>query len=406
MNRVKATSRLSADIRSSTGKSALVWVFGELDKRGSFEDYLVRLAERSHEVGIELHIVAGPRCVAGLKDELASHRARLSCVSIAERDSLRHFIREMRRVRPVLVHCHFGSPSSVFAPFARLLGAKRFVMTDHGSRTVVEQQEGVLQALRKFRRRAQAAYIDLWLPVSGFVREMLINEVAAPRERVRVLLNGIDLTRVQQVATQEQGAIRDRLGLPQDARIALFVGNLVEEKGVLDLIEMQHQILAHDERWMILWVGDGPLRKAVEAHANDRIRVLGRRSDVPDLVRASDVLLAPSRWQEAFSLALAEAAAGGVPAVATRVGAIPEVVLDGETGLLAPLGDRNAFINAAIRLMSDPSFSRRLGHNAQRRAEVVFSLDRMISQTLEEYRRLLAGGAKANILEHVAQRVT
>ncbi len=248
----------------------------------------------------------------------------------------------------------------------------------------------------------QSAYIDLWLPVSAFVREMLINEVSAPHTRVRVLLNGIDLARVRQAAARGQSSIRAELELPQDARIALFVGNLVEEKGVVDLIEMQHAILGDDPKRMILWVGDGPLRAGVEAHAGERIRVLGRRSDVPELIKASDVLLAPSLWHEAFSLALAEAAAGGIPAVATRVGAIPEVVLDGETGLLAPKGDQRRFIESAVRLMSDPLLARRLGDKAKRRAEDIFSLDRMISATLEEYRQLLTIGPKRRLFEQTS----
>jgi len=370
-------------------RRALVWVFGELDKRGSFEDYVVRLAERSHEVGLSLDIVAGPGCAPGLREELALHGAQLSCIPVAERDGVTRFIREMRRARPVLVHCHFGSPSTVLAPLARLLGAKGFVVTDHGSRTVLERPAGALQALRRLRRRAQAAYIDLWLPVSSFVGEMVVNEVAAPSWRVRTLFNGIDFTRVNQAAAEGRTAIRARLGLPENARIALFVGNLLTEKGVVDLIDMQHEILGGDPDRILLWVGDGPLREAVEAHASNRIRVLGRRSDVPDLVKASDVLLAPSRWHEAFSLALAEAAAGGIPAVAAKVGGIPEVVLDGETGLLAEMGDRKAFTAAAVRMMADAPYADRLGRNARRRAETVFSLDRMISHTLDEYRRLL-----------------
>jgi glycosyltransferase involved in cell wall biosynthesis len=392
---------LAPSTHASSDRRALVWVFGELDKRGSFEDYVVRLAERSHEAGLALDIVAGPGCAAGLREELASRGARLSCVAVAERDSMRHFIREMRRVRPVLVHCHFGSPSTILAPLARLMGAKRFVVTDHGSRTVIERPAGRVQTLRLLRRRVQAAFIDLWLPVSSFVGEMVINEVGAPRERVCTLFNGIDLTRANRAAAEGKSAIRERVGLPQSARIALFVGNLMAEKGVADLIEMQYAILGSDPDRMIVWVGDGPLRPVVDAHAGDRIRVLGRRSDVPDLVHACDVLLAPSRWHEAFSLALAEAAAGGIPAVATRVGGIPEVVLDGETGLLVPMGDREAFVASAVRLLADAPLADRLGRNARRRSESAFSLDRMISHTLDDYRKLLAGMQDAIPASHV-----
>ena len=377
----------------STTRRALVWVFGELDKRGSFEDYVLHLAERSHEADLALDVVAGPRSAPGLREDLEALGSTLSCVSIAERDGLPRFIREMRRVRPALVHCHFGSPSTVLAPVAWGLGAKAFVVTDHGSRAAIEQQSGVKHQLRMLRRRAQAAFIDTWLPVSSFVGDQVVNEVAAPRGKVRTLFNGIDLARANAAAAEGRAAIRTRLGLPANARIALFIGNLTAEKGTEDLLAMQQEILGDDPDRMLLWVGDGPLRAKVEATADARIRVLGRRSDVPDLVQASNMLLAPSRWLEAFSLALAEAAAGGIPVVAARIGGIPEVVQDGETGLLVQVGDRAGFTASARRLMADPDYAAHLGAAGRRRAETVFSLDRMITRTLEEYRTLLDGVA-------------
>ncbi len=367
----------------------LVWVFGELDKRGSFEDYVLRLAQRSHEVGLTLDIVAGPACDAGLRAEVEATGATLTCLPIAERDAVAPFIREMRKRRPTMVHCHFGSPSTVLAPIARLLGARAFVVTDHGSRAEIEAGHGLKYQLRRLRRRLQAAFIDLWLPVSSFVGDQVVNEVAAPRTRVRTLFNGIDLTRANRAAAEGKSAIRARLGLPAEARIALFVGNLIPEKGVEDLLAVQDALLAADPSRLLLWVGHGPLRDEIERRATPQVKVLGRRSDVPDLMRASDVLLAPSRWLEAFSLALAEAAAAGLPVVASRIGGIPEVVLDGETGLLVPPANRAAFLAAATRLLADPALSGRLGTAAADRAARVFPLERMITDTLAHYRTLL-----------------
>jgi glycosyltransferase involved in cell wall biosynthesis len=120
------------------------------------------------------------------------------------------------------------------------------------------------------------------------------------------------------------------------------------------------------------------------------VRVLGRRNDVPELLCAADVLLVPSRWFEAFSLVLAEAAACGTAAVASRVGGIPEVLLDGETGLLVPPGDPPALLEAATRLLADDGLRARLGAAARRRAAAAFCLERMVTATLDEYRTLLA----------------
>jgi glycosyltransferase involved in cell wall biosynthesis len=368
----------------------LMWVVGQLDKRASFEDYVLRLVERSHEADLAVEIVAGPVVDPGLRAELEAAGATLTCLPAAVQESPWQFAKEMLRRRPTLVHCHFGSPSTVLAPVARLLGARAFVFTDHGSRQTVEQPGGRLLALRRLRRRVQAAFIDRWLPVSSFNGDMIAREVGVSRQRVRTLFNGIDLSRARRAEAEGRTAIRARLGVPDDARVALFAGGLSEAKGAADLLAIQDALLAANPKAMIVWAGDGPLRAEVERTAGPRVRVLGRRNDVPELLCAADVLLVPSRWYEAFSLVLAEAAACGVAAVASRIGGIPEVLLDGETGLLVPPGDRSALLESAIRLLADDDLRAQFGAAAKRRAANAFCLDRMVTATLDEYRALLA----------------
>jgi glycosyltransferase involved in cell wall biosynthesis len=368
----------------------LVWVLGRLDKRASFEDYVLRLVERSHEADMAVDIVAGPAADAGLRAELEAAGATLTCLPEAAQENPWRFAREMLRRRPTLVHCHFGSPSTVLAPVARLLGARAFVFTDHGSRRTVEEPGGRALALRRLRRRVQATFIDRWLPVSSFNGDMIAREVGVSSDRVRTLFNGIDLARGRRAEAEGRAAIRARLGLPADARIALFAGGLSEAKGVPDLLAIQDALLAANPKAMMIWAGDGPLRAEVDRTAGPRVLVLGRRNDVPELLCAADVLLVPSRWFEAFSLVLAEAAACGVAAVASRIGGIPEVLLDGETGLLVPPGDRTALLEATARLLADDALRARFGTAARRRAATAFCLDRMVTATLDEYRTLLA----------------
>jgi glycosyltransferase involved in cell wall biosynthesis len=380
----------SAFTRPRPAARLLVWVLGQLDKRASFEDYVLRLVQRSHEADLAVEIVAGPAADPALRAELEAAGATLTCLPEAAQESPWRFAREMLRRRPALVHCHFGSPSTVLAPVARLLGARAFVFTDHGSRRTVEAPGGSVLALRRLRRRLQAVFINRWLPVSSFNGDMIAREVGCSRDRVRTLFNGIDMTRARRAEAEGRVAIRARLGLPADARIALFAGGLNEAKGVADLLAIQDALLAANPKAMMIWAGDGLLRAEVDRTAGPRVLVLGRRNDVPELLCAADVLLVPSRWFEAFSLVLAEAAACGVAAVASRIGGIPEVLLDGETGLLVPPGDRTALLEAATRLLADDDLRACLGAAAKRRAATAFCLDRMVTATLNEYRALLA----------------
>jgi glycosyltransferase involved in cell wall biosynthesis len=143
----------------------------------------------------------------------------------------------------------------------------------------------------------------------------------------------------------------------------------------------------------MVWAGDGVLRDEVQRTAGPRVHVLGRRNDVPELQCAADLLVAPSCWYEAFSLVLAEAAACGRPAIAARIGGIPEVVQDGQTGMLFEPGDRAALAANLIDLLRDGALRTSLGAAARCRADALFSLDHMVSATIDEYRNLLKGPA-------------
>jgi glycosyltransferase involved in cell wall biosynthesis len=140
------------------------------------------------------------------------------------------------------------------------------------------------------------------------------------------------------------------------------------------------------------FIGDGTtdFGKSVAAEARDcpKIHFLGFREDARQLLPAFDAYVSPSR-HEAFSLSLAEAAAAGLPAVATRVGGVPEVVLDGVTGLLVPPGDPGELAAAIARLALDPVLSATFARNARLRYESEFTAERMVRETCAVYARVL-----------------
>lgn len=368
----------------------LVWVAGKLDKRGSFEDYLLRLARALNTAGLTTHLVAGQPWDAGLRRDLAALGLGLTELAEGELRSPWRAAAILARTRPRLLHYHFGSPSSKLAGMAALAGVSRFVFTDHGSRTQVETGGAGLAAAKRWTRRMRASLVDLYLPVSHEVAGHLRQEIGLPAARLRRLVNGVDLTRFRPAAPEERAALRGRmLGLGPQQPVLLYAGQLTAEKGVEELLAIQPALLAAFPGLHIAWAGDGPLRGAVEAAAAPGVRVLGRRRDMPELLRAADLVVAPSRWREAFSLILAEAAASGLPAVASRIGGIPEVVANQVTGELVPPGDRAALLAALSGLLDQPARRLAMGQAARRRAEALFDLDAMIGATLGHYAALL-----------------
>lgn len=199
---------------------------------------------------------------------------------------------------------------------------------------------------------------------------------------------GADRAAVSESIARRAVAIRAE----QDRPIVLFVGRLVEYKGV-DVLERAMRGVAA----VALIVGDGPQRAALERKAEalgvaDRVRFLGEVSDdeLAALYRACDLFVLPSvTRQEAFGVVLLEAMECGKPVVSTDLGTgTGWVNQDRETGLVVPPRDAAALHDAIARLVADPELRGSLGEGARRRARTVFSLDRMIDAVLALYREV------------------
>ena len=374
--------------RADSRPLVLHWVFGHLRKRGSFEDYLVKMAEATRRAGLRFHVVSRLLIDPALRSTLEALGAGVTCMRDDELNSSGSFIRVVLQLRPSLVHCHFGSPSTGLALLAKILGVRWFLFTDHGSRTSLDDSSAL--SLRHLRRHLLSRFVDLYLPVSDFVREQILREVGVAPRKVERLFNGIDLARFRPaVDPDERARIRvRRLGVAPEQRCVFYIGQLTESKGVDDILAVQDRILALKEDVTFIWIGDGPLAAEVERRASARVRQLGLCNNVEELLPAADLIVAPSRWHEAFCLTVAEAAAAGVPAIATRVGGVPEVVRDGETGLLIEPGDRDALYEAIAQLLDDEPRRAAMGAAARRRAETLFCLDTMVDSTLAHYQAL------------------
>lgn len=174
--------------------------------------------------------------------------------------------------------------------------------------------------------------------------------------------------------------------------VVTVVGSLKPVKGHEDLFEALARVNRQDV--LCLVVGSGPRRAALEARAvdlniADRVEFLGQRSDVPAILAETDVAVVPSRAEALGRVAL-EAMAAGVPVVASDVGGLGEVVVDGETGILVPPGDPPALAGALRELVDDAQRRRRLGSNAQTRVVDRFAFERGVRALEAVYRSVRA----------------
>lgn len=207
---------------------------------------------------------------------------------------------------------------------------------------------------------------------SQSVAEHIAASVGVARERVTVVLNGVEAERF---AGGDRQTGRALLGLGDDAVAIGLVGRISEQKGQEDFIRAAARIAPQVPQAVFLVIGsaDAPEHLAAaqalgaELGLGERLRFTGHVGDMPAVYAALDLLAAPSRW-EGFGLMLVEAMAAGKPIVASRVGAIPEVCVEDETALLVPARDPQALAAALLALLCDPARACRLGEAGVRRA--------------------------------------
>lgn len=200
--------------------------------------------------------------------------------------------------------------------------------------------------------------------------------------KVRVVYNGIDLSRY---APREQAVeARAAWGVPAAAPLVMSVGRFVPYKGYHDLVDAaayMHRDVP-DAHWVL--IGDGELKSALTAQAAERglekhVHVIGWRDDVPELLAHSDLFVLPSHGEH-FGRVVIEAMAMAKPVVATASGGVPEIVQDGETGLLVPPADPPALSRAMTNLIRDRATAQRMGLAGRRRVEERFSLERHVRE--------------------------
>ncbi len=276
--------------------------------------------------------------VADLERELVARGHELDRAVVSRRSGgrLRHLalardtLRAARRLRPDVVYAHFLAP----AGFLAAVGTRApLVVTAHGQDVENARSSAVVRAATRYVVARASAVIA----VSGWLRERLEDVVPAARGKTEVIDCGVDLSRF---APADQEAARTSVGWSPDGTAFLCVGSLTERKNVLRLA----RAFERQGTGSLAFVGDGPLRRALEGRPGIRLVGSVSHTRVRDWIAACDVLCQPS-LAEPFGLATLEALACGRPVVATRVGGPPEFVPPG-AGMLVDPEDEDALAAA------------------------------------------------------------
>lgn len=244
----------------------------------------------------------------------------------------------------------------------------------------------------RLTRRWSARYIC----VSSSLRSRLLSE-GVPAERVEVIHNGVELDRFCSDPHTDRIKARSELGLNSRTKLIAMIALFRPLKGTETLIEALARVIPECPDVYCLLVG-GFEREAYRGRVmglsrrlglEDRVIFLGFRGDVSPILAATDLVVHPSLFGEGLPLAILEALAAGRPVITTPVGGIPEVIRDGETGLLVPPGDRRALAEAIVQLLQEPEQASKLGSNAQSLVKDRYSAEAMVRKIERIYLSLV-----------------
>jgi glycosyltransferase involved in cell wall biosynthesis len=294
--------------------------------------------------------------------------------------SIRQLRAHLRQGRFDVVHTHSGIDAWIGGIAAKWAGTPALVRTRH-----------LFMPFHRSPLNFVHYLPDRLFCLGDTMRTMLVDECGFPDREVVNIPTGIDFGQFR--PSRNRSEVRAELGVGDDEFLVLVVGVLRGVKRHDIAIDGFARFLKAGGRGRLVLAGDGPMRSNMEELVRslgieDQARLLGHRTDVPDLMGAADTLLLTSR-SEAQSQALTQGIGLGIPAVATAVGGVPEVVVHERTGLLVPPGDPDAVAIALHRLADNPTLRRQLGDAGREHANRRYSLAAMLDATEAAYRTVL-----------------
>ena len=333
-------------------------------------------------------------CLSKDSEKMASDLARLDGVNAFSIPMAQHHIdpfsdlkvlykiyKKIRTEKFDLIHAHTSKPG--FLARLAAIGSGVPVIYRPANFSFYDGVPGwqvfIYVALERFAARYLTRRIMM---VSAGERELARRYKVGNDAQFVLIRTGIDIDSFN--STVDKKRIRDACSIPEHALVVGTVARLTKDKSPFDFAEAAMKIHLRYPDVHFVWVGDGPLetqlrKKIDELGLKNVFHLTGYQSNVKDFLRIMDCFVLSS-MSEALSIAMLEAMASGLPVISTRVNGADEAIVDGETGILIPIGDVEGLVGAMETLLNSPSLLRVMGDAARRKALEEFSLSRMTSE--------------------------
>jgi glycosyltransferase involved in cell wall biosynthesis len=290
--------------------------------------------------------------------------------------------RYLRDTKPAIVHT-FLLTASLYGRLAAIL--------EHVP-IVIGTEVNIYERKRRHHILAERMLLsntDRVIVSANSVRDFYVDQIHADPAKIDVVYNAVDWKSIQ--ASRSRADMRASLGLSAGAKVAGVIARLTEQKGHRFLLQAMTTPALDDLQLVV--VGDGDLREALQVEARDlglasRVRFLGARRDLGDLLAAMDVFVMPSLW-EGLPLSMILAMGAAMPVVATEVAGIPEIVADGETGWLVPAGNSLALATALVDVFADRARAAKVGNAARDFVLPRFGIDGYVNSVVGLYDEII-----------------
>jgi glycosyltransferase involved in cell wall biosynthesis len=279
-----------------------------------------------------------------------------------------------------IVHCHSSK--------AGFLGRVAAKVANHKIKTIYTPNSLAVNVKKRYLlfEKIAGLFTDIIIAVSESERREIISSKIVAPVKVVTINSGVS------IKGQEKGKLRTLLGIDKTKSIVLCVGRLTRQKNPLIFVEVANQVLAKRKDVIFVWIGDGELRGIIErrideCNLSEQVHLLGWRMDVDELMSDADIFLLTSIY-ESFGYVTCEAMACGLPVVATNITGTNSIVVNGETGYLENVGDYEGLSHKITILLDAQQKRCSMGEKGRQRIKQYFSIEGMIKQTEEVYKKL------------------
>ena len=352
----------------SGSENHLLTLLPELNKK--FDVYVILLVENGNQVD-------------ELKALLEENGITIYCVII--KHHLDFFVilkiySLIKRIKPDIAHTHLIHADIYGTLACRIAGVPRIVSSKHN--------HDPFRAHPIFRLTSSivSRYHDRIVAISESLKEFLYKVEGIDKEKITVIKYGLNPEQLASVSTKSNKrlTLRTEFKIPHDYIIIGNVARLISQKGYPYLIDAFHDLVKERFKIVLVIVGEGLLREELQNQVRylgleDKVFFTGYRTDAIQLMSEFDMFVFPSIW-EGFGLVLLEAMALSKPIIASNVSAIPEIVVDGETGFLVTPKDVSGLKNAMKKLIVSPDRRKLMGEKGRKRLKSEFSVEKMVKK--------------------------